>query len=453
MMKSSRRILVIGGLSAGPSAASKAVRINPRAEVVLFEQGEFVSYGICESPYYIAGEVPENGLLPYTPESLKERKGVDVRILHRVEQIDPADHAILVRNLRTDTVRSEPYDRLIVATGSVPKRLGMSGEQAPNVFQVKALELGMRIDAMIRTERAKRAVIVGGGYIGVEMADALRSRGLDVTLLQKRDLPLPGLGDETRIRVQEELLSHGVHVMPETMVQNFVTGEAGYVTHVVTRSGAIEADLVIVAIGVLPNAGLAGDAGIRLGPNRGIMTDQRQQTSKEHIFAAGDCCEVRNLVNNKRSYIPLATISSKEGWVAGENAAGGKAIFRGAIRAIAVRVFDIEVVHVGLSAQEARKSGFDVVTETVTAWSEVAVMPGSRQVTITTIVDRKSGRLLGADLFGERGAVLRANTLAVAIQQRLTVDDIRQWDLAYSPPFTPLWDPLLVAANATAKKI
>ncbi|MDH3253303.1 MAG: hypothetical protein OEM41_10960, partial [Ignavibacteria bacterium] len=189
------------------------------------------------------------------------------------------------------------------------------------------------------------------------------------------------------------------------------------------------------------------------GLRGGIMTDQRQQTSVDNIYAAGDCCEVKNLVNNRSMFIPLATIASKAGWVAGENAAGGSAVFRGAVRAIAVRIFDIEVAHVGLSSEEAAASGFDVVTETISAWSKVAVMPSSSQVTVTTIADRRSGRLLGVNIYGEQGAVLRANTFAVAIQHKLTIGDIQQWDLAYSPPFTPLWDPILVAANATRKKL
>jgi NADPH-dependent 2,4-dienoyl-CoA reductase/sulfur reductase-like enzyme len=448
-----RRILVIGGLAAGPSAASKAARVNPRAEVHLFETGEFISYGICEIPYYIAGEVKREGLTSFTPQTLKEKKGVDVSILHHVEEILPAKRMIAVRNLADGTTRREPYDRLIIATGSRPRTLGIEGEHARNAFHVKSLDQGLALRSFIEAEKPKHAVIIGGGYIGMEMADALHSLGIDVTLLHRYSLPMVGLERETRERVREELEQHGVTFVAHAKVEGFAIAPDRRITHVVTTEGSYQADLVILSLGVEPNSQLAVQAGIRVGRRNGILTDQRQMTNLDNIYAAGDCCEVRNLVNNAWMYIPLATIASKAGWTAGENAAGGKSVFRGAIRAIAVKVFDLEVAQVGISSDEARESGCDVVTESVTAWSKVAVMRGSSKVTIKAIADRKSGRLLGANVYGGPGAVLRANTLAVAIQHRIPLEEIQQWDLAYSPPFTPLWDPILVAANVTGKKL
>jgi pyruvate/2-oxoglutarate dehydrogenase complex dihydrolipoamide dehydrogenase (E3) component len=210
---------------------------------------------------------------------------------------------------------------------------------------------------------------------------------------------------------------------------------------------------VILSLGVEPNVELVKTARIHLGPNGGILTDQRQATNIDTIFAAGDCCEVKNLVNNKWMYIPLATIASRQGWVAGENAAGGKAAFKGAIRAIAVKVFDLEVAQVGISSEEAERSGFTVVTEHITDHSKIPFYPGSAELHIATIADKKSGRLLGANLYGKQGAVLRANTLGVAIQQKMTVKEVSDLDLLYAPPFSPLWDPILVAANQLKKKV
>jgi NADPH-dependent 2,4-dienoyl-CoA reductase/sulfur reductase-like enzyme len=448
-----RRILVIGGLAAGPSAASKAARTNPGAEVVLFEQGESISYGICEIPYYIAGEVRAEGLVAYTPETLKKTRGVDARILHRVEEIIPRRRTIVVRDLKTSSTSEERYDRLVIAAGSRPRILGLKGEQSRNVFHVKSLEEGYQIRKYIDQEKPAKAVILGGGYIGMEMADALRARGIDVTLLHNHELPMSGLEPETSEKIKNVIVGHRVRFVPNARTQGFVCDAQQKVTHVLTDKGSFETDLVILALGVLPNSELASRAGIRIGAHGGILTDRRQQTSIDNIYAAGDCCEVKNLVNNQWMYIPLATIASRAGWTAGENAAGGKAVFRGAIRAVAIRIFEMEVAHVGLNSEEAKASGFDVATETITAWSRVAVMPGSKNVVIKAIADRKSHRLLGANAYGEEGAVLRANTLAVAIQHRITIDDIQQWDLAYSPPFTPLWDPILVAANATQKKL
>lgn len=447
-----RRILVIGGLAAGPSAASKAVRTNADAEVVMFEQGEQISYGICEIPYYVAGEVREEDLIAYTPEKLKEKKGVDARTLHKVEEIQPTPRTILVRDLRTGMTTGEKYDRLIIATGSSPRKLGLEGEDSRNVFHVKSLDQGLGMKKFIGEEKPRHAVIIGGGYIGMEMADALRTLGMEVTILHRYSLPLSGLEREAREIVRAQLEKHGVNFVSQTTTEGFVVGSQQKVSHVVTGEGSYEADLVILALGVVPNCELARSAGIRVGISGGILTDQRQQTSVDNIYAAGDCCEVRNLVNSKFMHIPLATIASKAGWVAGENAAGGNAIFRGAIRAIGVKVFELEVMQVGISSEEAEASAFNVVTETITAWNKPAIMAGSKKITIKTIADKKSRRLLGANVWGEEGAALRAHALGVAIQHRITVDEMQQWDLAYTPQFAPLWDPILVAANATAKK-
>lgn len=448
-----KRILVIGGLAAGPSAASKAKRTNPECEVVLFEQGEHISYGICEIPYALAGEAPFERLISYTPQRLREEKGVDVRILHRVEEIRPTRRTIIVRDLTNGSVVEERYDRLILATGSRPRTLGVPGEHARNVFTIKSLSDAFVLEKFLADEKPKQAVIIGGGYIGMEMADALRSRGLQVTLVHLYSLPMNGLERDARERVRTELEKHGVQFVAHATTEGLVVGEAQRVTHVVTDKGSFETDLVILARGVVPNSELASHAGVRTGVRGGILTDQRQQTNLDNIYAAGDCCAVKNLVSNAMTYIPLATLASKQGWVAGENAAGGKAVFRGAVHAIAVRVFGLEVARVGLGSEEAQQAGFDVVTETITSWSKVAMMPGSKKLWIRAIADKRSRRLVGVNVLGEDGAVLRANTFAVAIQQKMTIEEIAQWDLVYSPPFTPLWDPLLVTANVLKKKL
>jgi CoA-dependent NAD(P)H sulfur oxidoreductase len=445
-----RRILVIGGLAAGPSAASKAARVDPGAEVVLFEQGPHVSYGICEIPYYIAGDVPEQSLVAYTPAQLKQAKRVEAKVLHRVEEILPRERSIRVRDLASDKEHTERYDRLIIATGSHPRKLGLAGEDAANVFHVKTLEEGLKLQAFMSSEKPSRAVIVGGGYIGIEMADALHSRGLDVTMLHQYDLPLSGLEQRTREEVLKVVAANGVRFVGEAPPARLLV-EGGRVRRVDTVKGSFACDILILAVGVVPETCMAKRAGIRLGETGAIATNPQQQTSAGEIYAAGDCCEIKNLVNNRKMYLPLATLASKQGWVAGENAAGGHTRFLGAIRATAVRAFKMEVAHVGLGSEEAREARYDVAVETIMGSSRVAVMPGSRKIAVTLIADRRTRRLLGANLFGEEGAVLRANTLAVGIQHGLTVDDMQQWDLAYSPPFTPLWDPILVAANAIQK--
>jgi len=452
-----RRIVVIGGLAAGPSAASKAKRVNPDAEVILFEQGDCISYGICEIPYYVQGLIKDKRkLVVYTPEELKEKKGVTVKIHHRVEKILPTKRKLVVRDLERDDLVEFSYDKAIIATGSRSRRLGVPNEDGSNVFVVKTYEDGLRIREFLDKEQHRKAVLIGGGYIGMEMADALMHSGIEVTILHRSEFPMAGLELETRKAITDELIKQGVCFIPNVQTESFTCERSGVsgrgrVTRVLANKGAFDCDLVILSLGVEPNCSLAKDAGVPLGKTGAIRTDEMQLTRVDNIYAAGDCCEVKNLVNNRPMYLPLATVASKAAWVAGENAAGGRAIFKGAIRAVAVKVFDLEVAQVGLSAEEARESGFDVATELIHSDSRVPYMPGSKEVTVKIILDKRSKRVLGANLFGGEGVTLRANTLAVAIQHKLTVDEVSELDLAYAPPFSPLWDPILVAANVSKR--
>jgi NADPH-dependent 2,4-dienoyl-CoA reductase/sulfur reductase-like enzyme len=449
-----RRIIVIGGLAAGPSAASKAKRVNPDADVTLFEQDEYISYGICEIPYYIQGLIgDENKLIAYTPERLRQEKGVVVKIRHRVEKILPASRKVVVRDLETDVISEYPYDKAIIATGSRSRRLNLPHENASNVFAVKTYEDGLKIRKYLEDKHPQKAVLIGGGYIGMEMAEALASRGIETTLLHRSELPMAGLELETRQAVADQLIQNGVRFVPSVRTESLVSeqsrlSEARRVTRILTNKGTYDCDLVILSIGVEPNCELAKEAGIPLGVTGAIRVDEKQQTRADNIYAAGDCCEVKNLVNNRLMYIPLATIASKAAWVAGENAAGGRAIFKGAI---AVKVFDLEVAQIGLSVLEAQESGFDATTEFIRSHSRVAYMPDSKDVNVKLILDKRSKRVLGVNLFGGEGIALRANTLAVAIQHKLTVDEVSQLDLVYAPTYSPLWDPILVAANVSKR--
>jgi len=448
-----QRILVVGGVAAGPSAASKAKRVNPNAEVVLFEQGEYISYGICEVPYYIGNEVKDKDkLVTYTPQRLEQTKGVKVRTLHRVEEIRSVKKKVVVRDLGRDKAEEFEYSRLILATGSKSKKLGLANEDARNVFHINSLESGHALKKFIIEAKPRRALIVGGGYIAMEMSEALVNNGIETTILHLHDLPMSGLELETRKAALQELERHNVRFVPNTQVKSFKTNQQSAIVAAVTSDEEFSTDLIVLSLGVEPSVELCAQARIHLGSHNGVITDQRQATNVDTIFAAGDCCEVKNLVNNKRMYIPLATTASKQGWVAGENAAGGKAVFKGVIRALAVKIFDLEVAQVGISSEEARQTGFDVITEQITGNSKISFYPGNAKVCVHLIADKKSRRLLGANVFGGSGSVLRANTLGVAIQQRLTVDEIFRLDLIYSPPFAPLWDPILIAANQISKR-
>ena len=448
-----RRILVVGGVAAGPSAAAKAARVDPRAEVVLIEQGEVISYAICELPYFVSGEVSESSMVVHTPESLAREKGVTVWTRHRVERINPGRRTLTLRDLTGNRVREERYDRLILATGAAPRSLRIPGASAPNVVHVRRLEDGAALKRRIDVERARAAVIIGAGLIGMEMADAFHRRGLSVSVVHDEALPLRGFEERAREHARTLLEQHGVRMSGPARTLAIELDGSGQARGVRTDAGSIAADLVVVAIGVEPHTELAREAGLRRGQSGAIWTDRRQQTSLQGIYAAGDCCEVRDIVSGGPIYVPLATVASKTGWTAGENAAGGRAEFPGAIEAVAVRVFETEFMRAGLSAERARQLGIMAEGVWISAPSHVASMPGSSELMVHLLGERRTGRLLGVNVIGQTGAVLRGNTIAAAIQQKLRVEDLRNWDLAYAPPFTPLWDPILVAANALAKKL
>ncbi len=453
--KMKRRILVIGGLAAGPSAASKARRVDPDAEVVLFEQGEYISYGICEIPYLISNEIIDPArLIIYSPERLEKEKGVSARTFHLVEEIHASSKEILVRDLKGGVTRTEHYDKLIIATGSTPKKLALEGVESRNVFTVKALDEAYAMKRYLDEEKPRRAVVIGGGFIGLEMADAFVRRGIEVTMLHNATQPMSKLEEEGRKIVHEEILEHGVLFVPNAKIEWFGVGAKGNVVAVGTSAGTVETDIVVMAIGVVPNASLAETAGIQRGNFGGIcVSDKMKALGAENIFAAGDCCELRNIITKKPMYLSLATTATKTGWIAGENAAGGNAIFKGTMRTIGVRVFDKEIAHVGLSLKEAKSLHFDAVAHTIRAQSKVGMMPGVQEISFTLIADRKSGRVLGANVIGNEGAIQRANTIAVAIRHGMTVSDVSEFDLIYTPPFAPLWDGINISGHQMKRRI
>ena len=448
-----QKILVVGGLAAGPSAASKAKRVNPDAEIILFEQGEHVSYGICEVPYYISGAVTNFAdLNPLSAGELQRSRGITVKVGHSVEELLPTKKKVVVRNLERDKVVEFAYDKLILALGSITRSIEIEGRDAKNLFRVKSLADGASIKGFIDEKKPKRCVIVGGGYVGMEMCEALVAKGISVTLLHLDDYPMTGLEQETRKAVLSELVRNGVKFHARQKIKRFVTDVDSNVHSVMTESGTFECDFVILSVGVVPNTAIASQARIQLGRHKGILTDERQLTNTDSIFAAGDCCEVKNLLTGRWFYIPLATYATRQGRVAGENAAGGRSVFKGTIRSIAVKVFDLEVAQVGISSEEAQEAGFDTTTVHITSDTKVPYFPGNATIDIVAIADKKSHRILGANIYGGPGSVLRANVLGVGIQQKMTVEEFSQLDLIYSPPFSPLWDPLLILANQLKTK-
>lgn len=345
-----------------------------------------------------------------------------------------------------------PYDRLIIATGARSRRLNLPGEEAENVFSLKDMSDGLRLRAFIDRKKPKEAVIIGAGYIALELAEALRHRGVATTLLYRGKFPYSGLEPELGPMIVKELEAHGVRYVGEVHPQAFEE-EGSKARRLVTDKATYPGDLFFVGTGVVPNAEIAGAAGIRLGLTGGIRVNAAMQTSDPSIWAAGDCCEKVHRVTGQTVLAPLGDVANKEGRVAGENALGGRAQFHGIVGAASVKVFNLEIGMAGISEAQAKALGYQVITQTVEGSSRVGIYPGAQPTFLKIVAEQKTGKILGGNLIGRDGEGRRINVLAVALNQGMTLEEISRLDLAYAPPFSPVWDPLLIAANLLKRKV
>ena len=452
------RIAVIGGLASGPAAAAEAVRANPEAEVVLYEQGPHISVGSCEIPYFVADQISDASTLEIlTPEQFEETRGAIVRVRHRVESIEPDKSRLVVESLVHESRHEEAFDRFILATGARARRLGLEDEDADCVFTVRGLGDAVAVKGWLESEPVQHVVIVGGGFVGVEMAEAVRHRGLRSTILDPNGRVLRGvLSEGMSGPMMEAIQAAGVAVRAER-VTRIETSEQGRVAAVRTDKGEIiGCQAVIVGIGIEPRTELANSAHIKVGMTGGISVDDQMRTSERHVWACGDGIEVPRVVDRKRILWPLSPIARRTARVAARNAAGVKPPdrFAGVTPSVAVRAFGIEAAAVGLSLEDARESGFEAETIQIKHWSRVSSMPGAKRLHLSYVVERGSGRLLGGSLVGEEGAALRANVLVPWIRGRTTVSEIAdEMDLVYTPPIAPATDPLRVAASAAVRAI
>lgn len=451
-MSSAPRIVIVGGVAAGMSAASQAKRRSPHARVVVFERGPYISYGACGMPYNIEdpGRSIED-LVVLTPEKAREDRGIELHLNHEVASVDPAAKTLRVRDLGSGQERTETYDMLVLATGASAVRLPLPGFDLPGVTVLRELTDGALIKRLL-AEGRRRAAIIGAGYIGMEMAHVLSTRGLQVTVLEKLPQILPGWGQETVALVLEELQRHDVTVRTGVTVTGAEAGPEGSVARVLTDDGPVEADLVVQAVGVRPNVHLAAEAGLRLGETGAVWVNQYQRTSDESVWAAGDCAEAYHRVLRRNAWIPLGTTANKQGRIAGANAVGAGQRFAGIVGTAGFKVFDLEVARSGLGLEQARAEGFEPVSVTIRQRSRAHGYSGASPIQVTLVADGPTGVLLGAELAGREGAALRANVIAAALASHMTVTDLQGLDLVYAPPFAPVWDPVLVAANQLVKK-
>jgi len=378
---------------------------------------------------------------------------IEVKTEHQVTKIDPKEKKIEVVNLSKSETQGFSYDQLIIATGARSRRLNILGNNSKNIFTLKDLQDSIHIKNYIDEKRPQRGAILGGGFIGLEMCEAFRLRNMETFLFCRRDLPVGNLEREISEKILKELEENDVHFLAYHEPAAFKLNSNGEVTSIETNKAHFPADMVLMAVGVIPNVEIAKEAGVELGQTRAIRTDTAQKTNLADIHVAGDCCEVFNLVSQDWVHTPLGDIANKQGRVAGENAAGGRATFLGVVGSAAFKVFELEVAFTGLGTQAAQRYGFDVGSQVIEAESKVGYMPGAKRIVVKLIFDRKNGRLLGAQMVGKEGVARRINSLAVALHQKMTIDEIARLDFAYAPPFSAPLDPILIAAEQAAKKI
>jgi NADPH-dependent 2,4-dienoyl-CoA reductase/sulfur reductase-like enzyme len=452
-MKNNLNLVVVGGAAAGPTAASTAQRKDPNTQITLLEKGDFISYSAWSLPFYIGDVIKDyNKLVVRTPKEFKEKQQIDIRLRHQALALDRNKKQIWVLDSEKGEKFNLPYDRLILATGARSRSLGIPGEEARNIFTLKKMSDGLQIRHFIDQLAPKKAVIIGAGYISLEVAEALRDREIETTLLYRGKFPYSGLEPELGPIIVKELETHGVRYIGEVQPKAFETLE-GKAQKLVTDQEEYPADLFFVGVGIVPNIELAREAGIIIGKTGGIQVNPFMQTSDPDIWAAGDCCETLNRVTDQRTLAPLGDVANKEGRVAGENSVGGRAEFLGVVGAASVKVFDLEIGMAGISEAQAKKMGFSVISQTVEAFSRNEHYPGTKPTLLKIIADQSSGRILGGNWIGWDGEARKINALAVALHQKMTLDDISTLDLAYSPPFSPTMDPLLIAANLLKRKV
>ncbi|MFE3139973.1 FAD-dependent oxidoreductase [Streptomyces scopuliridis] len=444
------RMVVIGGDAAGMSAASQARRMRgpEELEIVAFERGHFTSYSACGIPYWVGGDVAGPGdLIARTPEEHRAR-AIDLRMRTEAVEIDVAGRRVRVRDLSDGTESWTGFDKLVIATGARPVRPALPGINAPGVHGVQTLDDGQALLDTLGGTEGGRAVVVGAGYIGVEMAEALLKRGYQVTVVYRGDQPMATLDPDMGRLVHEAMDGMGITAVGGTAVTGIRTGPDGRVRAVVTDAADYPADVVVLGIGVEPETTLAGAAGLPLGPHGGLLTDLAMRVrGHENIWAGGDCVEVLDLVSGSTRHIALGTHANKHGQIIGANAGGGYATFPGVVGTAVSKVCDLEIARTGLREKDARRAGLQFVTATIESTNSAGYYPGAAVMTVKMLAERRTGRLLGTQIVGREGAAKRVDIAAVALTAGMTVEAMTTLDLGYAPPFSPVWDPVLVAAR------
>ncbi|GAA2328725.1 FAD-dependent oxidoreductase [Streptomyces kunmingensis] len=450
------RLVVIGGDAAGMSAASGARRLRgpDELEIVAFERGDFTSYSACGIPYWVGGQVggPDE-LIARSPEEHRERD-IDLRMRTEVVKIDVEGRRVRARELDGGAETWVAYDKLVIATGARPLRPDLPGMDAPGVHGVQTLGDGQELLGTLRATEGRKAVVVGAGYIGVEMAEALLHRGYEVTVVNRGAEPMSTLDPDMGRLVHEAMAGMGITLVDDAEVTKILTGDDGRVRAVATQEADHPADIVVLGLGVRPETTLARDAGLPLGDSGGLLTDLGMRVrGHDNIWAGGDCVEVLDLVSGRERHIALGTHANKHGQVIGANVGGGYATFPGVVGTAVSKVCDLEIARTGLREKDALRAGLQFVSVTVESTSRAGYYPGAALMTVKMIAERRTGKLLGMQIVGREGAAKRVDVAAVALTAGMTVEQMTALDLGYAPPFSPVWDPVLVAARKATSAV
>lgn len=446
-----KHLVVIGGVAAGLSAATKAKRINPHLKISVYEKGNDISYGACGIPYFISGKDISFKPLIAKPMSHFQQQGIDIFTFHNVISIDPKNKEITVENSQTNETKKVSYDTLVIATGAKPFIPPIKGAHLDGVFALRTLEQGKDINTYLVNNSVKKAIIVGGGYIGLEMAESLTKAGIVVTIIEVKPRILPNFYDEIVSFVKEELANNNVELYESTTIISFEE-EKNKIKTVKTDKGDFETDVVLFATGIRPEVELAKKAGIKLGESGAIYVDKLMQTNVPDIYAAGDCAEAYHNVLKKNVYMPLGSTANKQGRIAGINLAGGHFEFQGILSTSAFKVFSLTVAQTGINEQEALELNIKPIKVVTKTSSQPHYYPKNNPITTVVIGEEISGRILGSQMVGKTGVSKRIDVFATCIYNEMTAKEVGFMDFSYAPPFSPVWDPVAVTANLLEKK-
>ena len=439
------KVVIVGGVAGGATAAARIRRLDEQAEILVFERSGYVSYANCGLPYYIGGIIEDREELTLqTPENFWDRFRVDVRVHHEVTAIHPKRKAVSVRNLTTGEEFEESYDKLLLSPGAKPTQPRLPGVGMENIFTLRTVEDTFRIKKYIQREHPKSAVLAGGGFIGLELAENLRGLGMEVTIVQRPKQLMNPFDSDMAALIHSEVRRHGVKLALGHSVEGFEEKDGG-VDVLLQDAPPLHADMVVLAIGVTPDSRLAAEAGLELGIRGSILVNDRMETSEPDIYAVGDAVQVEHFVTGQAALIALAGPANKQGRIAADNICGGDSRYSGSQGSSVIQIFDLTAASTGLNETNAKKAGLAVDKVILSPMNHAGYYPGGKMMTMKVVFEQGSGRLLGAQIVGYAGVDKRIDVLATAIRAGLTAVELKELDLAYAPPYSSAKDPVNMA--------